>query len=126
MTRVRRSVGWSESDGRTGPGGDTQHVGLSCPPAVHPNRLWWCTYKVQERENGDGIEEEPWWRGYGASGDDKDAGVDGAGEGAGVGKEPVTEDQPVEGKDGPISSPEEKLELTPEGNASCPSHFLAC
>ncbi len=62
------------------------------------------------------------WRG----GDDKDAGVDGAGEGAGVGKEPVTEDQPVEGKDGPISSPEEKLEFMPEGNASCPSHFLAC
>ena len=59
----------------------------------------------------------------GAGGDDKDAGVGGAGEGAGVNKEPVIGDQPVEGTDGPISGPEEKL--TPEGNVSCPSYFLA-
>ncbi len=58
MTHARRSVGWTKSDGRAGPDGETLHVGLSCPPAVHPNRLWWWTYKVQEKENGDGIEEE--------------------------------------------------------------------
>src|SRR6266478_7976275 len=58
MTHARCSVGWTKSDGRAGPDGETLHVGLSCPPAVHPNRLWWWTYKVQEKENGDGIEEE--------------------------------------------------------------------
>ena len=45
-------------DGRVGPGGETLHVGLSRPPAVHLNQMWWWVYKVEDMEKSSGGGEE--------------------------------------------------------------------
>ena len=41
-------------DGRVGPGGETLHVGLSRPPAVHPNQMWLWVHEVEEMEKSGG------------------------------------------------------------------------
>jgi hypothetical protein len=38
-------------DGRVGPGGETLHVVLSRPLAVHPNQMWRWVYRVEDMEN---------------------------------------------------------------------------
>jgi hypothetical protein len=47
-------------DGRVGPSGETLHVGLSRPPAVHPNQMWRWVYGVEGdmEKSGDGEEGE--------------------------------------------------------------------
>lgn len=55
-------------NGRAEPGGETLHLELSRPPAVHPNQMWRWVYEVEDMEKSGGGEggeaslEDEWGR----------------------------------------------------------------
>jgi hypothetical protein len=60
-----------------GPGGETSHLELSRPPAVHPSQLWRWVYEVEKSGSGEGgggaCLEDEWGRfGFG-NGNGKEA-----------------------------------------------------